>query len=133
MTPEPQPALDGKRKAVRIIVLLCAAISLGLMLWVGRHNHSALLVLMFAVWVASPFVGLIWLHRLAIHWELRRQKATYAQVTFISLVTVAVYAAVAFLMHLAKPAAPFLAVPGISWVLVAGVLWTGKIKGTVAK
>jgi hypothetical protein len=122
MTIESQAATDSKRRTALIIVLLCTAISLGLMLWVGRHNRSVLLVLMFAVWVASPFAGLVWVHRVAMRWSALRQQATYAQMYFISVATVAIYAAVAFLVHLSKPAAPFLAVPALTWVVIAILL-----------
>jgi hypothetical protein len=128
MTVEPHLALYGKRRAARIIVILCAAISLGLVLWVGRHNHSATLVLMFAVWVASPFAGLIWLHRIAMRWTGSQQQSTYALMHVISLASVAIYAAVAFLLHLAKPAAPFLAIPAATWMVVAVIVWAGNSK-----
>ena len=133
MAVEPQPALDAKRKRARILVLPCAVISLGLVLWVGRHNHSGLLVLMFALWVASPFAGLISLHRISKRWAASRQQSTYALIHVIGLASVAIYAAVAFLMHLAKPAAPFLAIPAATWMVIAAILWAGGIKGRPAK
>ena len=39
-------------------VVAAAGGSVGLMLWVGRHNPSSVLLLLFALWVVSPFMGL---------------------------------------------------------------------------
>jgi tryptophan-rich sensory protein len=119
---ETQAATNQKRGAALMSVLLGAAASLGLMLWVGRHNKSLLLVLIFTVWVASPFAGLLWVHSNAKRREVSRQRSTYGLMLLISLGSIAVYAAAIFLMHLAKPAAPFLVVPAVSWVLVAILL-----------
>ncbi len=132
MTMEKQPATNPRRGVALLFVLLGAAASLGLMFWVGRHNKSVVLVLMFAVWVACPFAGLLWLHRTARRWGVSRQQSTYAQMIFISLASVAIYAAAAFLIHLAKPAAPFLAIPAATWVLIAAILWIGNSRAKEA-
>ncbi|WP_348261685.1 hypothetical protein P8935_18015 [Telmatobacter sp. DSM 110680] len=121
MAIEPRPAPDAKRKAAGILVILCAVISLGLVLWVGRHNHSGLLALMFAIWVETPFVGLIWLGRISARWTASWQQSMYALMHVISLASVAIYAAVAFLKHLAKPAAPFLFIPAVTWMVIAAI------------
>ena len=39
-----------------------AAASVALMLYVGRHNPSVLLMAMFVFWVASPFVAFWFVH-----------------------------------------------------------------------
>ena len=122
MTIEMQPATNLLRVATLIIVFLGCADSLGLMFWVGRHNQSVLLVAIFTVWVASPFAGLLWVHSKAKRWEVSRQRSAYGLMLLLSLASIAAYAAPVFLMHLAKPAAPFLAVPAASWVLVAILL-----------
>lgn len=122
MTTGMQPATNLLRVTTLIIVLLGCADSLGLMFWVGRHNQSVLLVAIFTVWVASPFAGLLWVHSNAKRWEVSRQRSTYALMLLLSLGSIAAYSAPIFLMHLAKPAAPFLVVPAISWAVVAILL-----------
>ena len=42
-----------------IAVLLGAAASVGLVLWVGRQQQSRLLLLLFSLWVLSPFMALL--------------------------------------------------------------------------
>jgi hypothetical protein len=102
---------------------LGAAVSLGLMLWVGRHNSSAVLVLLFTVWVASPFAGLLLIYRAANRRSPARQRVTWSQMRVISLGSAVIYAADVFLYHPAKAAGPFLAVPVASWLLMVVWLW----------
>lgn len=118
---------NRQRTAALAVVLLSAVISLEAMFRVGRHNTSVVLVLLFTVWVASPFAGLLWMWRRA----MPRQEAQQTTCRFISLISgssVAVYAAVAYLVHLKKPAGPFLAVPAASWLLIAAALRMGNLK-----
>jgi len=107
------------------IVLLAAAASLGLMLSVGKHQPSVVLLLMFTIWVASPFVGLVWVHRRALSRSASGQRAASWLMCLVSAGSVATYAVLAFLVHVAKPAGPFLAVPLLSW-LVIGV-WSAML------
>lgn len=123
-----QAATNRQRRAALVVVLLSGAVSLGLMLWVGRQNAAVVLILLFTVWVGSPFAALLYLDRTVRRWQRTRQQATYRQMHLIGLGSVAIYAAVVFLMHPAKPAAPFLAVPAATWVLIAAMLWTGNFK-----
>lgn len=49
-------------KAQRLAMLICTAgagASLGLMYKVGHRNPSFVLILLFTIWVLSPFVGLL--------------------------------------------------------------------------
>ncbi|HEX7198860.1 MAG TPA: hypothetical protein VF213_05265, partial [Dongiaceae bacterium] len=48
------------RRAALIAALAGAAGSLGLMHRAGHRNPSRLLVLLFALWVLSPFTALVW-------------------------------------------------------------------------
>lgn len=132
MTMGMEPATNLLRVATLIIMLLGCAGSLGLMFWVGRHNQSVLLVAIFTVWVASPFAGLLWVHSNAKRWEVSRERSAYRLMLLLSLGSIAAYAAPVFLMHLAKPAAPFLAVPAISWALVATLLRGADSKSKAA-
>jgi hypothetical protein len=96
-----------------------AAVALGLTFWMGHRNPSPLLVVMFLLWVASPFAGLIQVHRLGRAWPAARQMELYILSHLVSVASVLAYAAAVFLMHLAKPAGPFLVVPAVSWLVIA--------------
>lgn len=112
-------ANESRRRASLVTLYACNTISLGLVLWVGRQNRSTLLIVMFAVWVESPFVGLMRLYNAAKDREVARQRATYLLMFLVSLATVLIYAVMVLLVHQAKPAAPFLFVPALSWVVIA--------------
>jgi len=47
------------RAVALVAVVVEAAGSIGSMLYVGRHNPSRMLLVLFAIWVLSPFVGLV--------------------------------------------------------------------------
>jgi type IV secretory pathway VirB2 component (pilin) len=106
------------RKGSVWVVLLSAGASLGLMLRAGNHQPSVVLLLLFTIWVASPFAGLVWAHRRASSRSVPWQRAVSWLMWLVSLGSVATYAVVAFLVYLAKPAGPFLAVPLLSWLVI---------------
>jgi hypothetical protein len=112
-------AADGVRTVAELLTLVGAVVSLGLMLWVGHRNSSVVLIAIFIVWVTSPFVMLLWAHRAAKGWPPAREELVRRVAISVSLGSVFVYAATAFLMHLAKPAGPFLFVPFASWCIIA--------------
>jgi len=116
---EARPAANGLLKVAVPLTLAGGVVSLGLMLWVGHRNSSVVLIALFTVWVTSPFVMLLWALRAAKGWPPARGKLVRRVMISVSLGSVLVYATTTFLMHLAKPAAPFLFVPFASWWIVA--------------
>jgi hypothetical protein len=93
------------------------------MYWVGRRNSSVALLLLFTVWVVSPFAGMVVLYRWARHWPRARRAVTYSQIRNLSLGSAFLYVLVVAVKHLSKPAGPFVAVPVASWILMAIWLW----------
>lgn len=56
----PDGGLLGLLRAVALIAVVAGAGgSIGLMLWAGHRNPSRLLIVLFAIWVLSPFVALV--------------------------------------------------------------------------
>ncbi len=41
---------------MRAVIIAAGAASVAITVWAGRHNRSALVIAVFAVWVALPFV-----------------------------------------------------------------------------
>lgn len=126
MPVEIEPPVNRRRSSALFSLLLGASVSLGLMLWVGRHNSSVALMLLFTVWVTSPFAGMALVHRSAKRWPLVRQNLTYNQIRIISMGSALIYVVTVNFRQLAKPAGPFLAVPVASWLLLALWLWMTK-------
>jgi hypothetical protein len=109
-------------RAAQIAVPLGAVGSVGLMLYTGRHNPSLLLMVIFALWVLSPFVVLGLSDILSKHWSSLTRTAVYSVSLVIAVLTVAIYAEVAFGPPRAKTATLFVIVPPASWLAIATVV-----------
>jgi len=105
--------------AALLAAVIGAAGSVWFMYLVGARQRSGILILMFTVWVLSPFVGLVAAdHR----WKDRAPpfRATLHVVTLlVALGSLAVYGEVALGPPRLKPARFFLMVPLLSWVILA--------------
>jgi hypothetical protein len=76
---------------------------------------------LFAIWVLSPFVVLIVACVVSKHWSAPTRATLYGVMLVVTLVSLAVYGAVA--LGAARPKAPaFVLVPPASWLLIAFAL-----------
>jgi len=108
---------------VGLIALLAGVVgSVGLTLYAGRHNPSRILMLLFTLWVLSPFVALGLAHVVSERWSLLTRAALYGLMPVLALGTLAIYAEVALGPPRAKTASVFVVVPPASWLLIAVVL-----------
>jgi hypothetical protein len=110
------------RKAALIAVLLGAAGSLGLMLHAGRRNNSRILMVLFAIWVLSPFAALILAHVASKRWSFHARASLYSLMLILTLASLVVYGYVALGPPRAKTAVVFVVLPPISWLLTAVVI-----------
>lgn len=115
------------RRAALTAVLIGAVGSLALMLRVGRHNPSVLLMAMFTLWVVAPFVALGWAHRRSARWPDLTRQAMQVVTFVVALGSLAIYGQVAFGPPRPTPAAAFLLVPAGSWLLVAIAAVVGAV------
>jgi hypothetical protein len=122
MSPQMDQSATGQRSSALFFLLLGAVVSLGSMYWVGHRNPSLLLMALFTVWVGSPFAGMTLILKRSLRWPIARQNVTCKQIRFISIASVIAYVSVG-LKHFAKPAAPFLALPLATWLLMAVWFW----------
>jgi hypothetical protein len=107
-------------RTVALIALLGgAAGSLGFMMRVGHRNPSILLILMFTVWVLSPFAALLALEMAPKRWRVLTGTPRYAVMVIVALISLAVYGDVALGPPRPQPAFFFLVIPLVSWVLIA--------------
>jgi len=106
------------RRAALIVVLAGAVGSLGFLLREGRHAPRFLLVL-FVLWVLSPFMALVWANLVSKRWSVATQATLYIVMLVITVGSLSIYGAVALRLSRAKPAAVFLVVPLASWLLTA--------------
>jgi uncharacterized membrane protein YhaH (DUF805 family) len=112
----------GFLRAVGLIAVLAgSAGSVGLMLRAGRRTPRLLLIL-FVIWVLSPFVALAWANMMSKRWSDLTRAGLFCVTLVVTLGSLAIYG------DLVKPPAGspaafvFVAVPPASWLLLAIVL-----------
>lgn len=110
------------RSASLIAVVVGAVGSVGFMLYVGRRNPSRLLILLFIIWVLSPFVALVLANVVSKHWAALIRAALYSMMVILTLVSTVIYGYVALGPPRPQPAFWFLVVPFVSWLLIAIVV-----------
>ena len=116
---------DGPRAAMRTVALVAMVVgslgSVGLMLYVGQRAPPFLLVL-FLGWVLAPFAGLAWAKVVSKRWSVLNRATLYIVMLAVTLGSLAVYAHDAWRPRQAQAAFVYVAVPPVSWLLIAIVL-----------
>ena len=104
-----------------VIVLIGAVVSLGLTLYVGQNNQSILLIVLFSVWVLSPFTALLVANSISTRWLVRTRLTLYRLMLVISFGSLVSYC---FTLNpaITKHAVIFLIVPLISWLLLVIII-----------
>jgi hypothetical protein len=110
------------RTAALIAVLAGAVGSVGLMLHAGRRNNSRILMVLFTLWVLSPFLALVLANAVSKRWSVLTRATLYSVTLVLTLGSLAIYADVALGPPRAKPAFVFVVVPPASWLLIAIVV-----------
>lgn len=105
------------RTMARLAVVVGAIGAVAMMLYVGRRNSSHWLIVLFAGWDVAPFLAL----GFADIFLARRSTATRATLYLVTLIvavaSLGLYADV-ILRPRPQPAARFLMVPVVSWLLL---------------
>jgi hypothetical protein len=108
-----------------LIALVIGAIgSLGLWIHAAKHPPPLLIVL-FVIWVLSPFVVLGIGHVVSKRWASGTQAALYWVTLLVSLASIVIYADDAVSHRTAHPAAVYVVVPPASWVVSALAIGLG--------
>ena len=110
------------RAVALVAVVVGATGSIGLMLYVGRHNPSHMLLVLFAIWVLSPFVGLALAASGSARWLVAAREWVHVVMLIVALGSLAIYWQVAFGPPRPRPAAAFLMAPLASWGLIVATL-----------
>jgi hypothetical protein len=101
-----------------IAVLVGAVGSIGLMLHAGRNNPSRLLLVLFALWVLSPFIALVLANMASKRWSVLTRATLYTVMLVLTVGSLAIYGDVALGPPRPKPAFVFVVVPPASWLLI---------------
>jgi len=102
-----------------VIAIAGAAGSLGFMLYAGHRNPSRILVLLFAVWVLSPFAAAVVAWANSERWSAFTRAVLYSAILVVAAVPLCIYGAVALGLTRAKVGFVFLVVPLLSWLVLA--------------
>ena len=113
--------LNILRAVAWIAVVVGAVGSVGLTLGAGRNTPRLLLVL-FVMWVLSPFVALAWANMQSKHWSVLTQMTLYCLTLVITLSSLAIYGGVVSPPTGSAHAFIFVVVPPGSWLLMAIVV-----------
>jgi hypothetical protein len=111
-------SLSVLRAAALIALPAGAAGSIGFMLRAGHRNPSRVLLILFAIWVLSPFVALIFATIISKDWSVLTRTTLYGVMLVITVSSLAIYGDVALGPPRAKTAFAFVAVPPASWLLI---------------
>ena len=79
------------RAAALIAVLAGAAGSFGLMLHAGRRNDSRILLVLFTIWVLSPFVALVLADVVSKRWSVLTRATLHSVMLVLTLGSLAIY------------------------------------------
>lgn len=107
------------RSAARIAAPAGAVGSVGLMLHAGRRNDSRILLVLFTLWVLSPFVALVLADVVSKRWPVLIRATLYSVMLVLTLGSLTIYGDVALGPPRAKTAFVFVVVPPASWLLAA--------------
>ena len=112
----------GPLRAVALIAVAAGAVgSVGLMLRAGRSTPRLLLVL-FVIWVLSPFVALARANIVSKRWSVLTRATLYCVTLVITLSSLAIYGELVLPPAGSPRAFVFVVVPPGSWLLMAIVL-----------
>ena len=121
------PGFVGLHTAALIALLVGVLGSVGLLLRATSRNPSLLLVVLLAIWVASPFVLLLLASIPAKRWSMLTRAALYGLMLVVALGSLAIYVADALWPRGAQGAFFFIIVPPVAWVSSAIVVSVAAI------
>jgi hypothetical protein len=92
----PESGFLGLLRAAALITALAGAVgSAGLMLHAGRRNDSRILLVLFALWVLSPFMALVLASVVSKSWLVHTRATLYSVMLVLTLGSLAIYGVVA--------------------------------------
>jgi hypothetical protein len=119
----PERRLLGLLRIAALIALLAGAIgSVAFTLRAGQHNNSRVLMVLFVLWVLSPFVAIGFASVVSKRWSALTRAALHSVTLVLALASLAIYGYVAVGPPRAKTAFVFVVVPPASWLLTAIVV-----------
>ena len=125
--------LNMLRKVALTIVFAAAIVSVSLMMYNGRHNDSTGMMLLFLLWVVSPFMGLLLINLTSSQWSDQARGIIYYLMLIISIGVLPAYCGL-FSIPGTNSAFVFIFMPLVSWLLISIVVplaasWSRRLSG----
>jgi hypothetical protein len=114
------------KKAALATALIGGLLSVFLMIHAGRYSTPPLLIALIGMWVLLPYDALVIGNILSPRWQPQVGAVLYRLTFLLTLVSVAIYASVAFGPPRPRPAFFFVIVPPLSLVLTGLVLGVAR-------
>lgn len=114
------------KKAALATAIIGGLLSVFLMIHAGRYSTPPLLIALIGMWVLLPYDALVIGNLLSPRWQQQVGTVLYRLTFLLTLVSVAIYASVAFGPPRARPAFFFVIVPPLSLVLTGLVLGVAR-------
>jgi hypothetical protein len=109
------PALAGLRLAALISLVIGSVGSIGLWIHAARHP-PVLLIVLFVIWVLSPFAGLGVAHQVSKRLAPGPQATLYIVTVFVALASLLIYGDDALNHSTTHPAFVYVMVPPAAWL-----------------
>ena len=110
------------RRGAVIAIVFGATGCVALFLRASEHPPPVLVVL-FILWLISPFVLLGWMHAASARWASATQTTLHVVTLAIALASLAIYSGLLRITSAGAPrAAPFVVTAPASWLLIAVVV-----------
>jgi hypothetical protein len=107
-------------RAAALIALPIGAVGTILLFFRASERTPPLLIVLFLLWLLSPFAVLAWAHIRSPRWSAATRLALYGVTLVIALGSLAIYGnLIAITRQGAPKAAPFVIVAPLSWLLTA--------------
>jgi len=109
------------RTAGLVAALVGAGASL-ILLFQASHSRPPLLMLLFVIWVLSPFIAVIIASGVSKRWAVLTQTTLYVAMLVIAFSSLAVYGNDVLRPRRAQAAFVYIMVPLVSWLSIAVVV-----------
>jgi hypothetical protein len=118
-----RPESLGLLRVAAVTAVVAGAVgSVALTLYAGRRSDSRTLMVLFAMWVLSPFVALVLANVASKRWSVLTRAMLYSVMLVLTVGSLAIYAVRALRPPRTQAAFVFVVVPPASWLLIAVVV-----------
>jgi hypothetical protein len=109
---------DRLHSSAQVAAVIGALGSIALTLYAGRDNNLAFLMILMSGWVLAPFMGYALAGRYSASWTASTRAVLDAVIVLVAVASLVFYARNVLSPPTSKPAAVFVAVPIIAWLLM---------------